>query len=419
MKINSKSFALVAALLLLADRGLTGCADSKAQAATPPAVVETAVPRPAAPAPTFGESFTDTSDGGHAIFLDGGERFYSNITVQKSGDAEGDKADFYGENAAILASGGAELKLREISVTTDGRHANAVFSFGEGTVVNIADATITTGGDCSGGLMTTGGGTMNATNLVIRTAGRSSAAIRSDRGGGTVRVSGGTYDTTGVGSPTVYSTADIEVRDAELSSGAAQAVVVEGKNSVRLENAAVTANNVEKNSGKSPWYQAVMLYQSMSGDAAEGTAEFTMLGGSLTNLNGDVFFVTNTSAVINLTGAEIVNDDPAGVFLRAAAAGWGREGRNGGHVTLNTAAQRIDGDLLADALSTLDVHLADGSVLTGAVNPEDEGEVHMELTDGARWVLTGDSHVKSLQCAPESIELNGYTLTVDGAVYVG
>lgn len=411
MKLNTKRFALIAALLLLADRGLTGC--TAAQAA------ETAsnVPAIYSPTPTAGNSYTDNSDGGHAILADGDNAFYANVTVSKTGSAEGDKADFYGENAAVLAQNGAQLTLREISVTTDGTHANAVFSYGEGTTVDIADSTISTFGNCSGGLMTTGGGTMNAANVVVHTSGNSSAAIRSDRGGGTVNVAGGTYDTAGVGSPAVYSTADITVSDAELSTTASQGVVVEGKNAVTFNNVSLTASNTQKNSGKSPWYQAVMLYQSMSGDADDGTASFTARGGSITNLNGDIFFVNNTNAVINLTATRIVNDDPDGVFLRAAAAGWGKEGQNGGHVDLYTAAQTLDGDLLVDSLSTLNLYLWDGSVLTGAVNPDDEGEVCMELTDGAKWVLTGDSHIKSLRCDPDSIDLNGFTLTVDGDIY--
>ena len=169
MKLNTKRFALIAALLLLADRGLAGC--TAAQAA------ETAPNDPAiySPAPTAGNSYTDNTDGGHAIFADAENAFYGNVTVTKTGSAEGDKADFYGENAAVLAQNGAELNLRETSVTTDGTHANAVFSYGEGTVVNVADSTITTSGNCSGGLMTTGGGTMNADNVVVHTTGNSSA----------------------------------------------------------------------------------------------------------------------------------------------------------------------------------------------------------------------------------------------------
>ena len=418
MKINTRYIALIAALLLIADRGLAGCGAQTASAEVPPAEIRmTATPAPTERPPIVGASFSDSSDGGHAIHSDGTAVSYANIIVTKTGAAEGDKADFYGENAAVLAENGAVLNLREASVTTDGTHANAVFSYGEGTVVNIADSTITTSGDYSGGLMTTGGGTTNADNLVVHTSGRSSAAIRSDRGGGVVNVTGGTYKTDGVGSPTVYSTADITVRDAELSTSASQGVVVEGKNAVKLENVTLTASNVQKNSGKSPWYQAVMLYQSMSGDADEGTAAFTMLGGSLTNLNGDVFLVTNTRAVIKLTGTDIVNDDPEGVFLRAAAAGWGREGENGGHVELYTASQRIDGDLLADELSALDLYLGDGSELNGAVNPANEGAVSVFLTDGAKWTLTGDSYVESLRCEADSIRLNGHSLYVNGVLY--
>ena len=66
--------------------------------------------------------------------------------------------------------------------------------------------------------MTTGGGTTNAYNLTINTSGVSSAAIRTDRGGGIVNVDGGTYTTTGSGSPSIYSTAEVTVKNATLIS---------------------------------------------------------------------------------------------------------------------------------------------------------------------------------------------------------
>ena len=100
---------------------------------------------------------------------------------------------------------------------------------------------------------------MNATNLTINTSGNSSAAIRSDRGGGDVNVSKGYYKTTGTGSPVIYSTADITVDDAYLESTASQGVVVEGKNSVTLNNDTLVADNNTKNSDKSEYYQAVMI----------------------------------------------------------------------------------------------------------------------------------------------------------------
>ena len=219
------------------------------------------------------EEISNDKDGEHAIEVSGNTAGYSNIKVTKTGDsASGDEADFYGDNAAIFATDGATLTLTDIVVDTNGTHANAVFSYGSGTTVNISNSVITTSGNCSGGLMTTGGGTMNATNLDIHTTGNSSAAIRSDRGGGTVTVDGGTYVTDGTGSPAIYSTADITVSNATLKSTASEGVVVEGKNSVTLNNVNLTADHNKNNSDKTNNLNAVMIYQSMSGDASVGLA---------------------------------------------------------------------------------------------------------------------------------------------------
>ena len=333
------------------------------------------------------ETVENGEDSSHAITADGEEASWSNTAVTKTGDSgQGDEADFYGDNAAIFAANGATLNLSNMVVETNGTHANAVFSYGEGTSVNVSDSYIETSGNCSGGIMTTGGGTMNAENLTINTSGNSSAAIRSDRGGGTVTVTGGSYTTSGTGSPVIYSTADITVNNAEMESTASQGVVVEGKNSVTLNNVELTADNNTKNSDKSDYYQAVMIYQSMSGDADEGTSSFTMNGGRLTNANGDIFFVNNTATTIDLTGAEIINNGD-GIFLRAAAA-------------------------------ELNLYLKDNSAFTGAINSDGAaGSVYVEIEEGSRWVLTGDSYITSLTCGADAIDLNGYKLYVGGQTY--
>ena len=363
------------------------------------------------------ETLNNSEDGGHAITADSGSASYSNVLVTKTGDSDGDEADFYGENAAVFATDGSTLDLNSIVVKTDGKHANGVFSYGEGTTVNISDSYIKTTGNCSGGLMTTGGGTMNASNLTIETSGNSSAAIRSDRGGGTVNVSGGYYTTSGKGSPVIYSTADITVSDATLASTTSEGVVIEGKNSVTLNNVSLTADNNAHNSDKSDVYKAVMIYQSMSGDAAQGKSSFAMNGGSLVNKNGDVFFVNNTATDITLNGATITNEGD-GLFLRAQAAGWGSEGSNGGLVNLTATNQKIDGDMLADSVSVLNLYLKSGSVFTGAINSDGaQGEVYVEIESGSTWTLTADSYISSLTCEAGSIDLNGHKLYVDGKEY--
>ena len=406
--------------------GETAAADSTAEAAeadTSANTTETAASASIQTGPAkedieTRETVENSEDSSHAVTADGEEVSMSNTAVIKTGDSgQGDEADFYGDNAAVFAANGGTLTLSNMVVETNGTHANAVFSYGEGTTVNVSDSYIETSGNCSGGIMTTGGGTMKAENLTINTSGNSSAAIRSDRGGGTVTVTGGSYTTGGTGSPVIYSTADITVNNAEMESTASQGVVVEGKNSVTLNNVELTADNNTKNSDKSDYYQAVMIYQSMSGDADEGTSSFTMNGGRLTNANGDIFFVNNTATTIDLSGAEIINNG-GGIFLRAEAAGWGNEGSNGGHVNMTASDQEINGDMAVDQVSELNLYLKDNSVFTGAINSDGAaGSVYVEIEAGSRWVLTGDSYITSLTCSADAIDLNGFTLHVGDQVY--
>ena len=358
------------------------------------------------------------ADSEHVILADGETAEYSNTQVTKSGNAEGDEADFYGDNAAVLATNKADLKLNNMVVITNGTHANGVFSYGEETQVDISDSVIETTGNCSGGLMTTGGGKMTATNMNIHTSGNSSAAIRSDRGGGTVKVSTGAFKTEGTGSPVVYSTADITVENAIMQSDASEGIVIEGDNSVSLSSVELIANHTTLNSDKSDNHQAVMIYQSMSGDADQGTAVFTMTDSLFTNKTGDIFFVNNTDAVITVLNTEIENEDTNGAFLRVAAAGWGKEGSNGGNVILKLGDQLLNGDIIVDDISTLNMYLTSETEYNGAINSDGKaGDVYVEITGESKWILTDDSYITSLTCDKESIDLNGHKLYVNGTEY--
>ena len=179
---------------------VSGCGTS---AATDMGATETKSPVAAEASASERTTITDDTDNGHAIAASAEEACYTATDVTKTGEADGDEADFYGTNAAVYAEEGATLTLDDMTVTTNGTHANAVFSYGEGTTINISDSAIDTTGNCSGGIMVTGGGVLNATNLTVHTTGNSSAAIRSDRGGGTQDVTGGTYTTDGTGSPAI------------------------------------------------------------------------------------------------------------------------------------------------------------------------------------------------------------------------
>ena len=338
-----------------------------------------------------GTEYSSTSDSENAVLVSGSEVTISNATVTKTGSSNGDSADFYGINASVLAKDGATLTVEGTTITSDGAHANGVFSYGEGTTVYVSDTSITTTGNNSGGLMTTGGATLNATNVTVNTSGNSSAAIRSDRGGGTVNVDGGSYSSSGVGSPAIYSTADISVSNATLASATSEAVVIEGGNTVNLTDVSISGSNSTLN-GQSTVKTNVLIYQSMSGDAAEGDSAFTMTGGSMVSETGSMFHVTNTTTVINLDHVEFTYAEDSNVFLDASADSWGRTGSNGGIVTLNLTNQNISGAILSDSVSS----------------------VCVSLDSNSTWTLQGDSYISGFTGDLANVNLNGYTLYVNG-----
>ncbi len=375
--------------------------------------------------------FTSTNSDENAINVSGNiTANLSNITVTKTGDSDGgDSTSFYGTNSAIIAKDGATLSITNANITTNATGANGVFSYGgsattnnsssDGTTVNISDSTIETTKDNSGGIMTTGGGVMNANNLTITTAGTSSAAIRSDRGGGTVTVDEGTYKTTGKGSPAIYSTADITVKNANLIATASEGVVIEGKNSVTLENTKLTDTNNTLN-GQSTTYKNIFLYQSMSGDAADGEATFTARDSNITTNQGDTFYVTNTTATINLENNQIMNNDQTGNFLRIQKDSWGKSGSNGGTVALNLTNQKASGNIVVDSISSLTMNLTNSSTFNGAINSDNQGEVNLTLDTSSSLTLTADTYLTSLNnvdSTNSNINLNGHKLFVNGVEF--
>ena len=378
----------------------------------------------------FSTSYTSTGDDENALRVDGATVTLQDVTVSKTSGSSSntEDGDFYGMNAALLATNGATVTIKDSTITSSAQNGNGVFSYGEGTTVNISDTTIKTTADNSGGIQTTGGGTTNAENLTVETSGNSSAAIRSDRGGGTVNVTGGSYTSSGNNSPAVYSTAAISVKDATLTANNSEALVIEGQNSIALENCTVTGSMSDSGTSADENIHNVMIYQSMSGDAEVGTSSFSMTGGSLTGKRGDLFYITNTHSVISLSGVTMTNENASGNLMtiagNSASHGWGTAGKNGAQVELTADAQTLNGNITVDSISTLDLTLKNGSNFTGAINIVDnaaggtavENNAVVTIEKGSTWTLTGDCTLTSLT-NNGTVNFNGHTITLaDGTV---
>ena len=149
------------------------------------------------------------TDENAALISSGASVTLDNDTITRTSEDSkgGDNSSFYGVGAAVLATDGTAY-VKDSSVTTDAA----------------------------------GGGTLYGWDLDVETNGESSAAIRSDRGGGTMVIDGGNYVSNGVGSPAIYSTADIAVSNAILTANGSEAICIEGLNSIHLYDCDLTGN---------------------------------------------------------------------------------------------------------------------------------------------------------------------------------
>ena len=378
-----------------------------------------------------GQSYTSEGTDESAVLVSNGANVtLKDFTVNRTSEDSkgGDSSSFYGVGASILVTDGT-VDLKGGTITSDADGAAGAFAYDKGTV-NISDTAITTTGNTAGGIHAAGGGTVNAENLTVHTSGESSAAIRSDRGGGTMRVKGGSYTSSGTGSPAVYCTADIEVEDAKLTAENSEAVCIEGLNSLSLTNCDLSGHIQENEQNDCDW--TVILYQSMSGDSEVGNAVLNMTGGSLTSENGGLFYTTNTESTFYLNNVNITPSSNNEFFLKctgnANKRGWGQSGANGADCSFTAENQKMEGDVVWDSISNLKFKMTEGSILTGGFIQDEScvgnggsGTADLSIDAESTWIVTKDSQLSSLTNKGTIKDTEGKTVTIkgsDGTVYV-
>ncbi len=373
-----------------------------------------------------GEEYSSSNSDENAILVkDGAKVSISDGTVDKSaGDSSNvENSEFYGVNAGVLVDSSSSATLKNMKITTSAKGANAVFSTGTDSKIYISDSEISTTKDSSRGLDATYGGYIEADNVKISTQGGSCASLATDRGEGTVIAKKSDLSTAGKGSPVIYSTGDITLEDSDGKATGSQMVVIEGKNTATVSNSTLECSG--KGNRNDVDNCGIMIYQSMSGDAGEGTGTFNATNSNLSidsssslYKTAPFFFITNTDAIINLENNKLSYG--SGVLLKAEGISeWGNSGSNGGNVTLNAKNQSLVGNIECDNISTVTINLTEGSYLESTINSDKTAKsVTLKLDSSSKLKLTGDCYVTSLDDADESysnIDFNGFTLYVNGS----
>ena len=350
------------------------------------------------------QTYTASNADQSGVYItDGGSLTLKNVTVTTSGDTSSDEnSSFYGLNAGVLSASGSAITMNDGSISTTGTGANGAFAVGEGSVVSLSDISINATGDGGHGVMATLGGLMNLTDVDMTTSGAHSAPIATDRGGGTINATGGTLTTSGPDSPCYYSTGTLNIENSTCNATGSESVVIEGANVVNLTDSTLTSSIADK------W--GVMIYQSFSGDAQGSNGIFTMTGGSLahTDADGPLFYVTNTNGHITLSGVDVTV--ASGILIQAEGNDrWGTSGSNGGTVILVADGQTLNGDLVADEISSITATLKNGSSLTGAIDAENIAkEINLTLDSSSTWTVTADSY---LSCLTNPDGISGTTMS--------
>ncbi len=318
-----------------------------------------------------GTFYSTDSDQNVFLVVNGGQLTISNAKINKSGDAStndskltndvSDDYNFYGLNSVVLVVGtGSSATITDTTITSESSGSNAIFAL-NGATIDVSNTEMTTTGNSSRGVYATYKGTVTADHVTITTSSAHCAPIATDRGGGTVKVTNSLVSSSGDGSPSIYSTGAITVKNIGGTSNGAQAAVIEGKNSISIDSSDFVVSNFSDD--------GIMIYQSMSGDASDSDASssystFTINDSTVKmESSGPLFYVTNTTAKVYLNGGNQFTYN--GNFLNAATGNWGTSGKNGGTVTMTVTGDSITGDITADSVSSVNVTLGEGASFTG------------------------------------------------------
>ena len=316
-----------------------------------------------------------TADENAALVENGGTLKITNGKLQKSGDdTNGDNCNFYGINSILLAVGEkSKAYISNSALASDSEGSNAIFATDSATVYSEKNSITTTKGN-SRGLDATYGGTIIAADMTIQTAGDHSASLATDRGGGNISVTNSTLNTSGSGSPLIYSTGAIEVSGVTGTAEGSQIAGMEGLNHIKIYDSELSSTITDK-TASDPVANGVIIYQSTSGDADTSTgerAQFQAVDSTLHSKieSGAMFYVTNTSADILLSGTTLDFDSTKAKLLQIEgndANNWGRAGANGADVSFTGLGETLTGDISVDSISSLDLYLLDGTTYTGQI----------------------------------------------------
>ena len=319
---------------------------------------------------------TSTIDESGVLVTNSGVFTLTNSIVSTTGNSSNvNNSSQYGTNAGVFANTAGVIFLNNgDTIITTGSGANGLFASGAGSSISMTNGRITTSGANAHGVDVTYTGTIILNNVDVTTSGASSSVLATDFGGGTVTVTGGTHISTatiaGSHSAGIYSTGNITVNSASVTSMGDNAAVIDADGIIHLTNTYLSGA-----------MNGLMVHKTVPGSY---TAIMTTTGGSITANGGDVLYITGATASINLSGGTTTTSS-SGILLDAVSTSV---------ATFNASEEILSGNFVTDNTSSMTLNFATNSHLTGAINSANTcTSVSLSLDSTSIWTVTADSYV--------------------------
>ncbi|CAB3761212.1 membrane protein [Burkholderia sp. MSh2] len=270
--------------------------------------------------------------------------------------------DNQGTNATIALSG--------TQIGTTGSGADGLSSTGAGALIGMDAATSirTAGGNARGVFVSGAGSTLTANGTTVATAGAGSAALVAS-GGATALLSGARIAASGAAADGLVAQGGGRIGDtgSTIASAAGNGATADSGGALALTGTTLKGATA-----------GVLTSDSLASGA---TSSVLVDGGSVTSTAGPAFAARGGTADIAVRNGTVVTTGN-GTLLALS---------NGSNATFTASAVNLAGDIVSDASSTGNVLLANGTTLTGRIDP-----VALTVDNTSTWRMTGSSVLSSL-----------------------
>lgn len=322
-------------------------------------------------------------------------------TLTKSGAASSlEKSLGRGQNAALLVAPYSKAEVKNTLIKTNGTGASGLVASGKESQVKGQDVIINTVGTYSRGINVAYKGRVTIDGGQINTSGNYSPALAIDREEGQLQIRHMNLQTSGVASPLVYSTDEVELEQVKGQSNT-QLAMIEGASEVKIINSQIVGNG------------GFVLYDSELGLAKSGTSKLMIQGGRIDVKGAEPLIeVQNTKGQVQLK--DTIISMPHSELLATVGQGqWA--GKGSSELELKAENENLAGTIVAEPKSKVQVALK-ASTLTGALNPTKEAKkMELSLDNKSTWNVTGDSYITKLDnedSTNSNIHTNGYKVVI-------